>query len=941
MRLEIQNIDARTELEKSSWFFEEIGDNEVRAKCPFHSDDRPSVAVNTEKNVFRCFACKEKGDLVKLLAKIHTKTRSKMIDDLQTRYDLKPTKSIRPDVVEKYHDKIRDAGKLLVALRERGVTDEILRVNRIGYDDGRITIPVYDLAGRVVNIRRYLPGGTSDRKMRNTPGYGGLRLYKLDKVVKSERVWICGGEIKAAVVDNLLEDKGIGACSATGGEGSWSQDWNKYFENKSVWICMDVDKPGKAAALKIAAYLATSAKSVRIIKLPLDTEKYPKGDINDYVGKLKASADDLVRLMDLAEDYVPTFVEEDIDKGIKEVTLNGAPSPFNVGWRLRFEAVSAAMDTTPYLVPAEIYVSCDREQANCAICPVKMVEPDESGFVKKTVPTTGFAVLEMVNVGKNSQKEAIREALRIPRCKTVDFDVRSHMSALDVRLSPKLELTSRDSATKMQPCVIVNAEPEMNEPYLMEGKVYPHPRSQQATLVVDKIEKTEDGLSSFNPTKEELDPLKQFVPKSWTIEGLDEKLSDIYEDLEVNVTRIFGRRQLHLVLDLVYHSPLFLSFENRRVNGWVSALVMGDSAQGKSETTLRLQEHYGLGERIDCKNATVAGLLGGLQQLGNRWFVSWGVIPQHDRRLVILEELKGASAEVFSKLTDMRSSGIAEIPKIERRRTHARTRMICVSNPRSSRPMSAYNFGVEAIVELIGSLEDVRRFDITALVASGEVPVEAMHCAEVITHRFTSEICRRLILWGWTRKPEQIVFEDTESINKSISRLCSMFTESLPLVDRGTMKYKLARLSAALAIRTFSTNDGKTVQVRKCHIDYISKLIEDMYSSPIYGYLDFSRAQRDLNRLVDREKLEKFITQCTKFPYDLVTGLLYKDSVTLQDIQDLCGVDRDTAQTVISFFVRNHALKRGSRHSYSKTAEFIDFLKGLKVTNQDEELFLE
>ena len=74
---------------------------------------------------------------------------------------------------------------------------------------------------------------------------------------------------------------------------------------------------------------------------------------------------------------------------------------------------------------------------------------------------------------------------------------------------------------------------------------------------------------------------------------------------------------------------------------------------------MRLMDHYKLGARHECKNATSAGLLGGLQQLGSRWFVSWGIIPMHDKRLVVLEEIKGTPIEVLAKLTDMRSSGIA------------------------------------------------------------------------------------------------------------------------------------------------------------------------------------------------------------------------------------------------------------------------------------------
>ena len=235
---------------------------------------------------------------------------------------------------------------------------------------------------------------------------------------------------------------------------------------------------------------------------------------------------------------------------------------------------------------------------------------------------------------------------------------------------------------------------------------------------------------------------------------------------------------------------------------------------------------------MECKNATVAGLLGGLQQMGNRWFVTWGVIPTHDKRLVVLEELKGTSVEVISKLTDMRSSGVAEIPKIEKRRTHARTRLIALSNPRSDRPLSSYNFGIESIKELIGGLEDVRRFDFALLVSNTEIDAATLNKLQQYrpagNQIFDAESCRRLILWAWTREPSQIQYGSGayEQILSEATRLCSIFTESIPLVDRGSMRLKLARLSASLACRTFSCDDTlENVIIRECHVEYISKLL--------------------------------------------------------------------------------------------------------------------
>jgi hypothetical protein len=132
-----------------------------------------------------------------------------------------------------------------------------------------------------------------------------------------------------------------------------------------------------------------------------------------------------------------------------------------------------------------------------------------------------------------------------------------------------------------------------------------------------------------------------FAPNEWTVDGIHEALTRVYEDLSYNVTGIFGRLPMQTVLDLTWYSVLFFQFEGRRIKGWVNSILVGDSGQGKTEMSSLLCQHYGAGARVECKNASIAGLIGGLQQLGTRWFVTWGLIPQNDRRLVLLEEAKG------------------------------------------------------------------------------------------------------------------------------------------------------------------------------------------------------------------------------------------------------------------------------------------------------------
>lgn len=938
----IEQINSLAELERIGVRYEPVSEEEVRIQCPVHADDKPSACLNVRKNVWICQAsgCKTKGDIIGLLALLLKVERGVVLVDLSSRYDLGEVKEINPRLIEKYHSEINLAGPLLAELRKRGITDDDIRRHRIGYCQGRITIPVYDAQNRVVNVRRYLPGAPGPEKMQNTKGYGEPRIYGIDQFDKFSSLWLCGGEMKAIVAQRLLNPHGIGAFAITAGEGAWEKKWQPLLKGKKLYICYDVDHAGEMATKRAGAFLEKVAEEVRIIDLPLDKEKYPKGDINDYVGQEKATDADLLRLHESSRVWsldLKGTKDGATPEKVQELPLAETTRPHHIGHRVSFEAVATAMDTTPFIIPRKIAVSCSQDQRQCSLCPVFGMTPDEAGLVEMEIGPTSVGVLEMVNSPLSKQKEIVSRSLHIPPCKVVGFKARSYYRVHDTRLTPQISIKHEAASNVVYPAFILDADVEMNTPYKFTAVSHPHPKTAQATLLIDGCSQTEDSLDTFAPTAEELAELTIFQPNQWTLDGLQEKLDHIYTDLEANVTRIFQRRDLHILLDLCYHSVLVFSFEGRDVPGWVNGCVVGDSGQGKSETANRLIDHYGVGERVDCKNATIAGLLGGLQQIGTRWFVSWGVIPTHDRHLVILEEAKGASVELIGRLTDMRSRGIAEIPKIERRRAHARTRLCFFSNPRSSRQISSFNFGLEAIKELIGQLEDIRRFDL-ALVVSGE-QIDSSVINQLMVHRpvveqtYTSDLCRRLILFGWTVKPDNTKFQDDAmaELFQGVVYLCSRFSESIPLIDRGTTRFKLARLAIALAVRTYSVENGVVI-VRKCHVEYVIRFLDRVYTDPVHGYYDYSKARGAAQTVLDERTIRATITS-TKHPRDLVASFLYREDIAFADIQDWCEVDKEVAQKLLSFFVRKHCLHRDKQH-YTKTPEFIELLKSM----QDEKL---
>lgn len=916
------SAEVLPELERVGIKFEFLPNDWVRVLCPFHDDTTPSCDINTSTKMFKCHSCRKTGDLVTFIARVSKTERWSVIADFAARYGDVNDRIVDPQLIETWHQRIWQAEPLLIQLRKRGVTDEMIRRYRLGETGGRIQIPVKNSSGLYVNVVGYSPGAPT-QKFIHMRGRGRIpRLYPYEQL-KYEKIMLCGGFMKAIVAAAQLNPVGIGAVTAASGETNWDPSLNMAFKDKEVIVCLDIDEAGQTAAEERCKNLLPFALKIFRLDLPLDWRDFPKGDINDFV----ATGGDLVPLVQSLSEWRPAQIAARKDEPIMELDINDAFSARYSGRRVKVKAMVAAVGNQPYHLPSEIRARCDRKQESCGTCPVFSMERDP--LIE--IPPESPVLLAMMDENVDHQARRLKEALLIPECPSVKFEVEKYGDVEDSQLCPDLSISSETPDSVYVAAAGINTRFELNETYYLTGRFVPHPRTQSAHFVVSQAEPAVDALTSFKLEAPEM--LECFQPRDWSLEQLEAKLEDIYTDLENEVTQIFQRRQLHLAIDLAYHSCMLIPYGDIPVKGWVETLIVSDTSQGKSTAVERMRNHYGLGETVTCKNATTAGLIGGAAQFdgSRKWFIKWGVFPTHDRRLVILEELKGMHHEVFSKLTDMRSSGIADIPKIERRRAHARTRLIALTNTRRGKDVAAYGYGIDCIRELIPNLEDIRRFDLALVLSKEEVDVRELHQRErvkVRNPRYTSEACRQLVLWAWTRSPGQVKVakEVAEVLTQETLKLCDKYSDDMPLLDRGSARQKLARLATALACRTFSTDeDYENVHVRESHVKYVSNFIDACYSTKAHGYHEFSKRRLAKTDVIDPNKVMRAIL-ASPFPRQLATRLLEATEIDRQDVCDWCGWDSQLAQTFMSVLTRNSCIERDGK-MYKKTASFVRLLQ--------------
>lgn len=923
--------------------------NECMVKCPFHDDRVASMSINLNKGLYYCHACGKGGDEYDFYRNIEGCPEMSFgeVKALLTRefgerpaysgeHDRVPeqepdTPAIPPEEITRYHKILCNIpGNLEWLLNKRGITKETVKKYKIGFDlhSQRYMIPIYDKHGRCVNIRKYSPNSHGVSKMISyQTGYGTARLYPIQNLEKNE-ILLCEGEMDCLLANQI----GYNAITTTGGANTWKRQWNADFRNKTVYICYDIDEAGNQGAKKVAEELLQVTDKVKIIHLPIVDP--PDGDITDYFVALGHSREDLDEVIDRTPWYVAPAGEPEyrpqIHQGNGEILhLSEASEARFINQQICTDVVVSGKDTAPFGYPKHIRAHCTPSTAKCAMCGVTLRGNEY------IVDDNDRIILNLISCTDQQQMTTVRSMLGIPKsCKSHTIEVIEQGIAEEVILQPALDFTSDDRPYTTRIAFALQHGIRANSGYRMSGVTVTDPRKQYVTHIMNKCMPSHDNISTFNMNPEVYAKLKIFQPREG--ESVADKINDIVNDLTHNVTKIYGREDVIVGIDMVYHSALEFFFQGQEIKrGWVEGLIIGDTRSGKSETAASLMKHYQLGEFVTGENTSFAGLIGGMQQNQKRWFVSWGKIPLNDRRLVILDEASGLSERDISNMSGVRSSGIAEIIKIHQEKTHARTRLIWISNTRTGNPLRQYDFGIYAVKELFGKNEDIARLEFAITCASEEVPLSMINRMSVPTvpHIYTNDLCKLLILWIWSRKNSEIKFEEesVEKILKYADKMAAEYTSEIPLVEGANQRIKLARLAIAVAGRLFSTDTtGSEIIVKPEHVDYAYQFLESAYKKASLGYFEFSRQRKEQEAMALAAEDE--VVQYLADNKAIAQLLLQQESFRNEDIEYMCDFDRVSVRAHLRFLTK-HGMIRKKGFGYVKQPILIRILRERRWQN--------
>ena len=240
------------------------------ARCPAHDDRRPSLSVGISRDgESPLLHCHRGCQFVDIITALDDGRRViAEFPQVDNTPDPLPTNSALGTLQEALTPEI---GEAVTGLR--GWSLDTLYAFHIGYENGRLVMPVYE-RGRLVQVNRYSPSGKEPKQLA-LKGRGRY-LYHVPTLDTDAPLWIVEGEPDALSAYELGL-MGVGVP----GVNNWRQEYAERFTGRSVRVCMDCDRAGREAAYRIFADLVPFASSLKVVDLePVRDDGY---DLTDFL----------------------------------------------------------------------------------------------------------------------------------------------------------------------------------------------------------------------------------------------------------------------------------------------------------------------------------------------------------------------------------------------------------------------------------------------------------------------------------------------------------------------------------------------------------------------------------------------------------------------------------------------------------------------------------
>ena len=332
-------------------------------------------------------------------------------------------------------------------------------------------------------------------------GFGGARLWPIDNFA-NDVIYLVEGE-KDCILANQC---GLPAITVTGGAGTFDSEWIINFQDKSVYICYDIDEAGQKGATKIAGMIFPVVTEVKIIRLPLSSPE--NADFTDFICQ-KHTIEEFHDIVSRTPVFKPQEkVEVVIPDDVYNVPLEQTIKHNMFYKRVRTRVRVIGKESADFLGPERLRATCNRDNKTsiCMACPVYPLAE-----LEKTITETTPEILEFTGCTHKMKKKLYKDAMGIENCSKNHIEVLETRNVQQVTVINTFDFFQQgDEKYTKAVFYLLRGVVECNTDYEIECIPLPHPKDQSMVYLGYKTQRCRSSVEEFELTDEIKEKLKIF-----------------------------------------------------------------------------------------------------------------------------------------------------------------------------------------------------------------------------------------------------------------------------------------------------------------------------------------------------------------------------------------------------------------------------------------------
>lgn len=596
--------------------------------------------------------------------------------------------------------------------------------------------------------------------------------------------------------------------------------------------------PEKSSLRKFAEILRQHGCRVEIAAVPLDPIDFPNGDLRDWIQQGNRDLDQL-----------PTYRPEEIwgvPGAVQNIRHLAELSRLPQGTKVHFQGQVMEFDPDRTVIPLRTTIQCPfgepEFEALCSRCGIPRQFPDfEIDWTRNR--------RELFQAySSSSPDQTLLKILGKPQgCAScvlhhTEEDVGWFWGAMD----------EEDSSQTVR---VVGGQPTISGRMEVDGVVYTTYKGGERGVIATTVREVDS--TDFRMPEEQVATCEHLTPSATaTADDIQKFLDERYLDISSNVTKIYNRAEFHQIVDLVYHSALFIRPDQERIRGFLDVCLFGDTRVGKTKVLERYMNAVSLGKlRTPLSTISRAGLL-----ISNRdGKLRPGLWPKNHGRLIALDEFHNFAQnkslrQIIVELQNARDAGTITSGKDAGDFTlPAAVRLLTIANWWINR--ESYTRPVDHLSQLYTSQPQViSRLDFAYAAQKDKLGPAT---PTKVRQYWTQELLRASVRRAWAQTEDDIVFEP-EAIQVAMSAVAEWDDEYdavvIPLYTGADKAFSILRVATAVANICFSHpgGDPRRCLVRAAHAHWARRWIEKTWTNLQYD--DHSATKRRLQEVREEHR---------------------------------------------------------------------------------------